>query len=100
MGEIAIGSTDHPPSLESSAHVGRFVQGKRWRSYFRVAFGYGLAGLEEIVGVRILRLFSPRRNGRLALAMTVATLARRLSFGPLSNAATRFFSPSEEKREF
>jgi O-antigen/teichoic acid export membrane protein len=31
--------------------------------------------------------------------MTVATLAQQVSFGPLSNAATRFFSSSEEKRQ-
>ena len=50
--------------------------------------------------MRILTsLLPPAEYGRLALAMTVATLAQQVSFGPLSNAATRFFSPSEEKRE-
>lgn len=67
---------------------------------FWVAFGYGLAGLGGIVGVRILTsLLPPAEYGRLALAMTAATLAQQVSFGPLSNTATRFFSPSEEKRE-
>lgn len=83
-----------------SAYVGRFVNGKRVAELFWVAFGYGLAGLAGIVGVRILTsLLAPAEYGRLALAMTVATLAQQVIFGPLSNSATRFFSPSEEKRQ-
>lgn len=67
---------------------------------FWVVFGYGLAALAGIIGVRILTsLLVPAEYGRLALAMTIATLAQQVVFGPLSNASVRFFASSEEGRQ-
>lgn len=63
-----------------------------------VLFGQlvGMAGM--LIGVRfVTELLRPEQFGELALALTLATLLTQTLFGPLANAATRFYAPAVEK---
>lgn len=63
-----------------------------------ILLGQGATVVGSLVGVRLLtELLEPSVYGKLTLAMTVSTLVNQTIFGPLSNGATRFYSPSVEK---
>ncbi len=75
-----------------SARVRRLAREGAWLAAGQAA---GLVGLAA--GVRLLTgLMSPSAYGELALAMTAATLTSQVLWGPLANAAGRYYAPARE----
>ncbi|HOH63402.1 MAG: lipopolysaccharide biosynthesis protein [Sedimentisphaerales bacterium] len=67
------------------------------REFLWIGVGQAATVLGAVVGIRILTaVLPPDSYGRLALGMTVATLATQTVLGPLGNAAMRFFAPARE----
>ncbi len=67
------------------------------REFLWIGLGQAATVLGAVVGVRILTgILTPQAYGELALGMTMATLVTQTVLGPLSNGATRFFSPAIE----
>jgi O-antigen/teichoic acid export membrane protein len=67
------------------------------RELLWIGVGQAATVLGSLVGVRLLTgVLTSEAYGQLALAMTAATLVNQMVFGPLSNAATRFFAPARE----
>lgn len=86
------------PAEVPSAASQRF---SRWLSMGReslwVAVGQGSAALAGVVGIRLLaERMSPEDYGRLALAMTFASLAQHVAISPICGAVVRHYSAALE----
>jgi O-antigen/teichoic acid export membrane protein len=67
---------------------------------FWILSGEVMVVLGSFLGVRLLtELVDPMEYGELALGMTLFTLVNQTILGPLSNGATRFYSPAYEQDE-
>ncbi len=65
-----------------------------------VASGQIVATAGNIFGIRVFTtLLHPDAYGKLALALTGATLAQQLILGPITTAGVRYFAPAAEKRD-
>lgn len=65
-----------------------------------VTIGNAAAVVGGLVTVRVLTEFlHPAAYGQLALAITLATLVNQTVMGPLSNGATRFYSPARQCKD-
>lgn len=70
------------------------------REFFWITLGQAASVVGSLVGVRLLtELLPPAAYGRLALGMTVASLANQVVLGPLSGGTTRFFGAAREVGE-
>ena len=90
------GKGQSPDQPLGSARLGRLG----WE-FFWIGAGQGLAMIGALVGVRLMTgLLGPSSYGKLALGMTVATLAQQVFLAPLGNTSQRFFSSSLEANQF
>lgn len=63
-----------------------------------VLLGHVAGMIGMLVGIRfVTELLRPDQYGELALALTLAAVLSQCVFGPLANAATRFYAPAVEK---
>ena len=68
---------------------------------FWIVLGNAMAVVGSIIGVRLFTdLLEPVAYGRLALGLTVASLAGQTVFGTLANGITRYYAPAQEKGDF
>lgn len=66
-----------------------------------VVLGQIVAVLGAMVGIRLItELVTPETYGEVALALTAGTLLNQVVFGPLGNAAGRFYSIAREAQDF
>lgn len=66
-----------------------------------VVLGQMMAVIGAMVGIRLVtELVTPETYGEVALALTAGTLLNQVVFGPLGNAATRFYSIAREAQDF
>lgn len=66
-----------------------------------VVLGQIVAVLGAMVGIRLItELVTPETYGEVALALTAGTLLNQVVFGPLGNAASRFYSIARESQDF
>lgn len=64
---------------------------------FWIGLGQALSILGALVGVRLMtQALTPTSYGELALGMTVVAFTQQILWGPLGNAASRFFAPAQE----
>ena len=76
----------------NSARLRRLLPEATW-----IVTGQIAAAVGSIVGVPLLaHRLRPEEYGVLALGGTVASLLQQISYGPVGNAAGRFYAPSVE----
>jgi O-antigen/teichoic acid export membrane protein len=73
---------------------------KRFHKLFKegswIFAGQAAAIVGSLFGVRLItEILDPESYGKLALALTVATLVNQTILGPLSNGVTRFYAPAQ-----
>lgn len=89
-------------SLETNRVEGQRLSGppklrRNLNEVLWVSFGYGLAALGQIAGVRMLTSrLAPSQYGEVALAVTIGLLVQQVVYSPVANGALRFFSPAME----
>ncbi|MFH1922001.1 MAG: lipopolysaccharide biosynthesis protein [Planctomycetota bacterium] len=100
-----------PPPISGSRRGDAPAREERWRGstlcstrlgreFVWISAGQGLTVLGAIIGVRLMtELLGPASYGKLALGMTVATLAQQVFLSPLGVTSQRFFSPSLEANQ-